>query len=199
MDCKTSSTLIMNYVDKTIKENEWANLQEHMNNCNQCQEEFKIFTEMLDLFEDVPMYEPSKTFEDKVMASIDKSLYTEKVNKWLGVNAIILSIGIYLTFVLPILRQGLSKDSGGITISGSKLIQQYNLISNIVEKVIFGGLAYLVYYPQKLMQYFFGLFTKSSFGFFTVYFISFIILALLLKVIKRTLSGLLVKGDVISE
>lgn len=198
MDCKTSSNLIMAYVDQTITDDEWANLQKHLELCKECREEFDFFSQIEELIGELPMYEPSEAFEMKVMESIDHSLYQPTGKKGIGISALFMSIGIYITFLLGM--EGMGKSLSGFGVNFSRMIQQLSLISDLSEKLFVKGFILLIVYPRKMIGGLYGFLAQTTLHTVLIYCAVLFTLMVLMKVIKNTLFRILIeKGGHQSE
>jgi hypothetical protein len=61
----------MKYMDQTITEKEALSLHEHLSECEECMEDFKIYDEIMTGFAESPLETLADGFEDLVMAKID--------------------------------------------------------------------------------------------------------------------------------
>lgn len=104
MDCTTSTSLIMSYLDNQITPKEWADLQCHLDQCEDCREALTVYQQMVSDLETMELPEVSDKFDIRVMEAIDHSLYQKQERKWLGIREILISFGIYLTFLFAIQR-----------------------------------------------------------------------------------------------
>ncbi|KAB3532431.1 zf-HC2 domain-containing protein [Alkaliphilus pronyensis] len=187
MDCKTSSNLIMSYIDNNITDKELLALQYHMSVCKNCREEFMLFNELVESICDLPMLEPSDGFEMRVIDSIDHSIYKSSTSKWLGIKEILISTIIYFGFLF-------SFSSSEATIislnSVSKIVQQLYLlggfIEGIIEYIMVGSL-----YTRKMMFYLLGFFSRATTSTLVFYTISLLVLAAVLVMIQTTLYKIL--------
>ncbi|MBM7615424.1 anti-sigma factor family protein [Alkaliphilus hydrothermalis] len=191
MDCKTSSALIMSYVDGTITHEEWAHLQNHMKSCSLCQEEFEVFTEMIGLIEEMPLYEPSSDFENKIMDFIDHSLYSSPTKQRVILSPILVCIGIYTTFATLFTQENSHGSLGTLIGNVLKVLQQMNIANNLLQKIILGGYSVFIRYPLRIAQFMLELVSWSPLNFLFSYGFSLAVLLVLLKLIKGTLMGLL--------
>ncbi|KAB3532072.1 anti-sigma factor family protein [Alkaliphilus serpentinus] len=106
MDCQASTNLMMKYLDNHITPQEWADLQLHLMICKDCDEAFKVYQEMLEALETMETPDISDKFEVRVMEAIDHSLYHKKNRQWFGIREVLISFGIYLTFLLAVQNPG---------------------------------------------------------------------------------------------
>ena len=70
MKCQDAEKYIMKYMDGEISKQEAEQLNQHMQHCKACKREFEIYYTMLDLFEQMPVYEAPADFEIQVMMQI---------------------------------------------------------------------------------------------------------------------------------
>lgn len=188
MDCKTSSNLMMSYIDRTISEREWAGLQEHIASCNKCRDEFTLFMEMQSLMEGMEMVEPDSNFELKVMESIDRSLYKKGVKESRGFRELIISIVAYLTLLLGV--QGVQYSLQQNSYTPMVLFDYLLSIGSFFDKVVMNGML-LVLYPRKILMMILHFISQVSFTGILAYGVGLLILMILLATIQTTLFRML--------
>ncbi len=193
MDCKTSSDLMMSYMDQAITADEWENLQQHLDTCEHCREEFSIFSQIDDFFEDALSLEPQESFDKKVMESIDHSLYSSR-KKALGLRELFFSIGIYITFLLGI--QGVGRGLGNYQLSFFGIMERILLFSELFQKLMVGAFVLLVLYPRKMLQSLMAYLSHASVPMLLLYSTGLLTLLLLMFIIQGTLYRILTtRGD----
>ncbi|MTI46769.1 anti-sigma factor family protein [Sporosalibacterium faouarense] len=82
MDCQKASILMMEYIDGTINESDKISLLGHIEECEDCNEEFSLLVESIDLVENMEELEPPEDMENLVMSSIDLNRYSIKTKVW---------------------------------------------------------------------------------------------------------------------
>lgn len=70
MDCKSAKVLLMKYMDGDISKKEVLKLRSHTDCCEKCREEFLIYTQILEGFDELEKYEAPEGFEACVMEKI---------------------------------------------------------------------------------------------------------------------------------
>ena len=70
MKCQDAEKYIMKYMDGEISKQEAEQLNQHMQHCTACKRDFEFYDTMLDLFEQMPVYEAPADFEIQVMMQI---------------------------------------------------------------------------------------------------------------------------------
>ncbi|SCY74014.1 anti-sigma factor family protein [Alkaliphilus peptidifermentans] len=188
MDCKTSSDLIMSYMDKNIADKDLLDLQHHIAVCANCSEEFLLFEEMVEGVKDLPMIEPSAGFEMKVMDSIDYSLYKKTTTRLLGLKEVFICTIIYLTALFVINGAEYSFNINFSKIP--KLIQQLSLLGTVIEELVgYSMIAFL--YPRKMIFFLLSVFSRATTSTLMVYSLGLFVLTLVLVMIQTTLFKIL--------
>jgi len=70
MNCERMESRILAYVDGRLKENERAEVQEHLEACAVCRLRATEFSAVSDLLDELPVIEPSPAFDVRVRARI---------------------------------------------------------------------------------------------------------------------------------
>ncbi|GAB6086354.1 anti-sigma factor family protein [Alkaliphilus crotonatoxidans] len=185
MDCKTSSNLMMSYMDQTISKEEWKNLQQHLATCESCREEFDLLGQLNEMLDDLELLEPNEGFEERVMTSIDPNQYVESKWKLIGYKELFFSIGIYYTFLLGI--QGVDHFSLGLF----TIMERILLFSELVQKLVVGAFALLVLYPRNLLKTLIGYLSQGKTSLLLIYGLGFATMMLLMFIIQGTLYRIL--------
>lgn len=188
MDCKTSTDLMINYIEKNLDQRQQADLLEHVSNCEECGNEFQLFLELNDMFEELELFEPSSNFEEKIMDSIDHSLYLEKPIKRRIVQPVFISITIYISILLGVSFGRESTFMQWLIIPS--VVQQLTWISNIAEKLLI-KLMFVVFYTKDILQFLFELLLDMSFGSAAIYGLGLALLTALFIIINTTLIRIL--------
>lgn len=82
MDCDYASALMMSYIDNNLSESQIKSLNEHLSQCNLCNEDFSIYKEMMSEFSYTETVNAPSDFEYNVMKTVnDLSLYNSKNNE----------------------------------------------------------------------------------------------------------------------
>jgi|GEM_PF-4718940 len=184
MDCKTSSDLMLKSIEKDIDPVQQADLLKHFEVCEACREEFQLLAELNNMLEGLEMLQPSEGFESRVMSSIDHGLYIEKKENRRALQALAMSIGIYLTILLGFTLGTDNSYSSWFRLPS--LMQQLSWISVLAEG-IFIRIAIMFNYTRSLYNLLFRLILKFSFGSVYVYLFGLLILTSLLVIINATL------------
>lgn len=106
MKCNKSDHLIMKYMDGILTIEEARQLNHHINECDDCREEFFTYQRMIEALQDGQVYEAPENFEVQVMNSIKDieldyeiketiSVETVKAMVW-GLFSLIFGLGILL-------------------------------------------------------------------------------------------------------
>lgn len=188
MDCKTSSVLMIKYIERDIDQKQQADLLQHISSCQTCDDEFQLFVELNDMFNELDLYEPSNNFEEKVMDAIDHSLYLEKPNKRRIWQPVFISISIYISILLGV--------SFGVESSFihwpvvPSIMQQMAWMNNIAERLLI-RLMFIVFSIKDILQFFFRLLLEISFGSVAIYGFGLVLLTSIFIIINTTLIRLL--------
>lgn len=78
MDCKKASILMMMFLDGIVSESDKLRLQNHLEECNYCKQEFSLLLESINIIESIEEIEPPGKIKDTVMSRIDTNKYKEK-------------------------------------------------------------------------------------------------------------------------
>ncbi len=78
MKCYDAEKYIMKYIDGEISKKEAEELNQHIQECSSCKESFLLYDNMLQVFEELPLYEAPKDFEINVMMQIEALEQTEQ-------------------------------------------------------------------------------------------------------------------------
>lgn len=78
MKCCDAEKYIMKYMDGEITKKEAEELNQHIQQCQSCKESFLFYDNMLQVFEQMPLYEAPKDFESNVMMQIQALEKTEQ-------------------------------------------------------------------------------------------------------------------------
>lgn len=78
MKCCDAEKYIMKYMDGEITKKEAEELNQHIQQCQNCKESFLFYDNMLQVFEQMPLYEAPKDFESNVMMQIQALEKTEQ-------------------------------------------------------------------------------------------------------------------------
>ena len=70
MKCCDAEKYIMKYIDGEITKQEAEQLKQHIQQCQCCEENFLFYDNMIQVFEQMPLYEAPKDFESNVMMQI---------------------------------------------------------------------------------------------------------------------------------
>ncbi len=70
MKCQDAEKYIMKYMDGEISKQEAEQLNEHIQHCPGCKRDFEFYDAMVELFEEMPLYEAPADFEMQVMLQI---------------------------------------------------------------------------------------------------------------------------------
>ena len=188
MDCKTSSDLMMSYIEKDIDFLQQANLLEHIAICDACRREYELISELNEMFCDLELFEPSEEFESRVMDLIDNSLYEEKANKRPTLQAILISIAIYLSVLI-----GFNTGKEAFFMEWRvipSMVQQIAWISNIAEKLLV-RIMLMFLYAKQIFNLLFKMIFQISLGSILIYGLGLVILTSLLVIINSTLYRIL--------
>lgn len=100
MDCNKANKLMMKFMDNTISEEKYLLLEEHLEECAECQNDFSIYTEILEGFSnDMEILEVHEDFEEKIMQKIEHIEPNYTKNKKIT-NIFYWTIGIVSSFLL---------------------------------------------------------------------------------------------------
>ena len=75
MDCRTSSEIMMKWMDGPLAELEEQQWMNHVAQCEACRQEYKEWKEIKHALAHLPQIAPGEGFEHRVMAAIDPDLY----------------------------------------------------------------------------------------------------------------------------
>lgn len=78
MKCCDAEKYIMKYIDGEISQKEGEELNQHIRECQNCKESFLFYDNMIQLLEQMPMYEAPENFETNVMMKIQALEQTEQ-------------------------------------------------------------------------------------------------------------------------
>ncbi len=70
MKCYNTEKYIMKYMDGEMTKQEAEELNQHIQECQKCKEDFLFYDDLLQLFEEMPLYEAPADFEKNVMLQI---------------------------------------------------------------------------------------------------------------------------------
>ena len=70
MKCGDAEKYIMKYIDGEITKQEAEQLKQHIQQCQSCEESFLFYDNMIQVFEQMPLYEAPEDFESNVMMQI---------------------------------------------------------------------------------------------------------------------------------
>ncbi|MDW7671257.1 MAG: zf-HC2 domain-containing protein [Bacillota bacterium] len=100
MDCRTSSEIMIKWMDGPLAEPEEKQLMAHIEHCSTCRLEYAEWQELASALSELPDPVPSSGFEARVMAAIDPALYaapqriiakpqTGRLLVWMGILGMI--------------------------------------------------------------------------------------------------------------
>lgn len=118
MGCQKASILMMEYIDKSISDDDKKELLNHLEACDDCNLEFSLLLETIDLVEEEEEVEVPTEIENMVMSAIDVKKYEKKINYK---NYILLTL-------IPLLVLG-----GFI---GFRIINNYGSVEEVLIKAI---------------------------------------------------------------
>ncbi len=80
MNCNNANELMMKYMDGVLTKEESMDLRQHLEICEKCKQEFDVFTQMLDGFEEDVIHIPNldNDFNKKVMNEVQSIGYIKK-------------------------------------------------------------------------------------------------------------------------
>lgn len=78
MKCCDAEKYIMKYIDGELSKKEAEELNEHIQKCQSCKESFLFYDDMIQIFEQLPLYETPIDFEKSVMMQIQLLEQTEQ-------------------------------------------------------------------------------------------------------------------------
>lgn len=78
MKCCDAEKYIMKYMDGELSKKEAEELNEHIQKCQCCKESFLFYDDMMQTFEQLPLYETPDDFETNVMMQIQLLEQTEQ-------------------------------------------------------------------------------------------------------------------------
>lgn len=111
MDCQQASLLMMEFLDGMISEIDSLELQDHIDRCNSCSQEFSLLLESISLVDDMEEIEPPEELESLVMSKINVHQYKKesKVIAWMlrtiVIVGLILGALTYLAFNNPVILE----------------------------------------------------------------------------------------------
>ncbi len=138
MNCNEAQNNMMRYFDRDLKDIEQVELKQHLENCENCSEEFsnlkQIFTE---IEQDTESLEPPEDFELQVMNRIEKEAYMYQKKKEDNVfmyNILLMAVSMIFVIVFgSILWEVLNKPIG--------LMQQSHLTLDVVKDFLSAALS----------------------------------------------------------
>lgn len=72
MDCNKANKLILKFMENSITEEEYISLENHLENCKECEDDFSLYTSVLDDFEqNINIMEAPSDFTQNVMKKIE--------------------------------------------------------------------------------------------------------------------------------
>lgn len=78
MKCCDAENYIMKYIDGEISKKEAEELNQHIKQCESCKQSFLFYDNMMQDFEQMPLYEAPEDFERNVMMQIQLLAQSEK-------------------------------------------------------------------------------------------------------------------------
>jgi hypothetical protein len=175
----------MSYMDEILNEREKIDFQEHLICCEACRREFQMWMEIQQGIEEIEMLAPGDDFEQKVMGSIDLSLYSREAKSSRLWKQVFLCAGIYI-FILV----GMHWSMDGFNHSSRDLVllfQNFITLGSFVEKISFRYFVLLLT-PQN---FFYTLFQQLSSTGLLVYGAGLLNLILLFIMMQLTLFKIL--------
>lgn len=138
MECKLASELMMEYLDKTITNEDNIKLLNHIENCSTCKYEFSLLKETVDIIEEYEDVDIPLELENVVMSQIDINKYKKKISL---INKIpFLFVGISLIILMNfIIIRNIGKLFAKIDFSGyfiKILVKFINFISITLPSII---------------------------------------------------------------
>ncbi len=138
MNCNEAQNHMMRYFDRDLNDIEQIELKQHLENCENCSEEFsnmkQIFTE---IEQDTESLEPPEDFELQVMNRIEKEAYMYQKKKEDNVfmyNILLMAVSMIFVIVFgSILWEVLNKPIG--------LMQQTHLTLDVVKDFLSAALS----------------------------------------------------------
>ncbi len=104
MKCYNTEKYIMKYMDGEMTKQEAEELNQHIQECQKCKEDFLFYDDLLQLFEEMPLYEAPADFEKNVMLQIQalpeqKISIKDKIVGYIwGTFTILFGLGAVLVF-----------------------------------------------------------------------------------------------------
>lgn len=80
MECRLVSELMMEYLDKTITNEDNIKLHNHIENCSSCNHEFSLLKETVEIIEEYEDIDIPFEIENVVMSQIDINKYKKRIN-----------------------------------------------------------------------------------------------------------------------
>ena len=190
MDCRTSSEMMMKWMDGPLAEADEQQWMKHLAQCEACRQEFEEWKVIKHALAHLPHLEPVAGFETRVMAAIDPDLYkaSQPVSSqrkwghilvWTGTLGL---AGILVTETAGLMRQFVQN-----WLQGN---ETYQALSLVYERLVVRGLVNFLL-PQKGLLEFLGRF-ESIAEWWT--FLGTLNLIMLLVLIKLSLDHLLAGG-----
>ncbi len=190
MDCRTSSEIVIKWMDGPLAESEEQQLMTHLETCAACRQEFEEWKSLKTALANLPEYTPAKGFEHRVMAAIDPSLYhaNEPVSRhgqWGHILIGIGALGLAGSMVRETARLG--QHLAGVWLQGN---ETYQALTMVYQRVVVSGLMGFLM-PQKGLMDWLGRFEGIT-QWWT--FLGILNLIMLLVLIKLSLDRLLARG-----
>ncbi|NDO46734.1 hypothetical protein [Clostridium sp. MD294] len=150
MKCCDAEKYIMKYMDSEITKKEAEELNQHIQQCQKCKESFLFYDNMLQVFEQMSLYEAPEDFESNVMMQIQALEKIEQRsyvnNRILGhiwsVFTVLFGTGAILVFYKQPIIQALEKNDilkqwvKNIMPIEQNISQQGQVLEDITENVI---------------------------------------------------------------
>jgi hypothetical protein len=188
MDCKASSALMNDYIEKNLDLRQQADLLEHASGCEACDDELQVLLELNDLLGKLEFFEPRGNFVERVMDSIDHSLYLETPIKRRILQPMLISIAIYISILLGVSPGSESTFLQWLAIPSAA--QQLPWINYFAEKLLIRPLLGL-FYTKDILQLLLNLFLDISFGSAAIYGLGLALLTALFIIINTALLNIL--------
>jgi hypothetical protein len=189
MDCRTSSEIMIKWMDGPLAESEEKQLTAHIEKCSACRLEYEEWQELASALAKLPDPAPSRGFEVRVMAAIDPTLYAAPrrltmkpqpghVLVWMGILGIISLMLMETVAWLQHLAVGWLQETTA-----------YQMMSVIYERFILRGILLFIL-PQKGLFDWLVRFEASSHWWYMLGTFNLVLLLVLIKVsLDRILTG----------
>jgi len=148
MDCRTSSEIMMKWMDGPLAELEEQQWMNHLAQCEACRQEVEEWKVIKHALEHLPQLEPAAGFEHRVMAAIDPDLYkasqpVSPQRKWGHILVWTGTLG--LAGIVVTETANLMRHIGQTWLQGN---ETYQALTMVYERVVVRGLLNFLL-PQK--------------------------------------------------